>query len=290
MVAVPHPRTLCIVGLGLIGGSLAAALKTRMPHRWQVRGVDRRRESLCFALEKGFLDHACDTLEEGVKGADLVVLAVPVRAIREQLAALAEVVCPGQVVSDTGSTKVGILAEARARLPRGVAFVGGHPVAGSERSGVEGAVAGLFETRSCVLTPADDVPAAALEAVTALWQDAGAEVLCLDAPAHDRVFAFLSHLPHMAAFSLVETAAAGCEAGQGGLAGGALQDFTRVVRSSPTMWRDICLENREPLLQALDRYTDNLRALRARIVAGDPDALHHHFEHCRHLKDKTWKP
>ena len=289
-MSTPHPRTLCIVGLGLIGGSLAAALKTRVPHRWQVRGVDRRGDSLRFALEKGFLDRACDTLEEGVGGADLVVLAAPVRAIRGQLAEVAAAVCPGQVVSDVGSTKVGILAEARARLPPGVAFVGGHPVAGTEHSGVENAVSGLFETRPCVLTPEDDVPAAALEAVTSLWRDAGAEVLCLDAHTHDRVFAFFSHLPHMAAYSLVETAAAACEVGQRELAGGGLQDFTRVVRSSPAMWRDICLENREPLLQALDRYTESLQGLRERIAAGDPDELLHYFDHCRQVKDKTWTP
>lgn len=282
-------RTLCIVGLGMIGGSLAAALKTRAPERWHIRGVDRRQGSLRYALEKGLLDQSCATLEEGASEADLIVLAAPVRAIRSHLAALADVVRSGQVVTDVGSTKVGILAEAEQRLPPGVAFVGGHPVAGTAQNGVQNAVAGLFETRPCILSPGQDVPAPALEAVTALWQDAGAQVLFLTAEAHDRLFAFISHLPHLAAYSLVETAAAACEAGQRGLGGGSLHDFTRVAGSSPTLWRDICMENRAPILHALDRYSEALHALRERVAAGDPGELLHHFEQCRRHKEKLWK-
>jgi prephenate dehydrogenase len=287
---VEQRRTLCIVGMGLIGGSIAAALKTRVPQRWRVLGVDRRRGCLRYAQERGFLDQACDSLGEGVADADLVVLAVPVSAIREQLAALAALVRPGQIVSDVGSTKTGILADAALHLPEGVAFVGAHPVAGLEHSGVENAVPGLFDARPCVLTPGGSAGDAAVATVAALWREVGAEVLYLDAHTHDRVFAFLSHLPHMVAYALVDTASTACNPQERTLAGGDFHDFTRVARNSPAVWRDVCLENRDVLLQALDSFAAALQGMRTRIAEGNADELLHHFQRCVQAKDEMWIP
>lgn len=283
------PPVVTVVGLGLIGGSLAASLRG-LGARWRVRAVDRRRSSLDYALRRGFVDEACGSLAEGVRGADLVVLAAPVRAIRELLAELAGLLVPGQVVTDVGSTKVSIVATARAALPPGVPFVGGHPIAGTERSGVEAVVPGLFEGRTCVLTPDADTPAEAVAAVTALWHAVGAKVLTLGAAEHDRVLALVSHLPHAVAFSLAAAVAPELGVKGAALAGPSLASGTRVAASSAPVWRDICLENRGPLLHALDAFGERFAEFRGAVESGDEDALDDFFCRAAEARGLLWKP
>lgn len=281
-------RTLCLVGLGLIGGSVAATIKARrLP--WRVRATDRRQSSVDFALRQGLIDEGAPDPATAVAGADLVVLAAPVQAIRSALRELAPALCEGQVVTDVGSTKATILREARGVLPPGVSFVGGHPIAGTERSGVESAVSGLFEGKTCVLTPEADTDPRALEAVTGLWRELGAEVVFLSPEIHDRIFALVSHLPHALAYGLVGTVAEELEPGQASLAGGSLRDFARVTRGSPVVWREVFLENREAALYALDAFSSRLAELRAAVERGDGEALDRFFRRAAETGDPVWR-
>lgn len=282
-------RVIFVAGLGLIGGSLAATLKARrLP--WHVRAADRRGSALEYALKRGIIDEVAPSLEAGAAGADVVVLAAPVRAIRKQLRSLAGVLAPGQVVTDVGSTKASIVAEAQAAFPAGVVFVGGHPVAGLEQSGVERAEAGLFEGQTCVLTPGPDTPAAAVQTISDLWQDVGAEVVLMEAAVHDRVFALISHLPHMVAYGLVRTLVADLSARELAMGGASLRDFTRVAQSPAHLWRDICLENREALLWALDQFAVQLQALRAAVAAGDEAEIEKLLRVAAEVRGKPWMP
>lgn len=281
-------RTLALVGLGLIGGSLAASLKARNTP-WRVRAADRRRSSLDYALDRGYIDEAAASPSAAAEGADLVVLATPVQAIRATLHEVGPGLRPGQVVTDVGSTKAGILREAREVLPPGVSFVGGHPVAGTERSGIESAVAGLFEGRICVLTPVDDSDPRAVEAVTDLWHDLGAQVVCMAPETHDRIFALVSHLPHALAYGLVDTVAGELEPEHATLAGGSLRDFARVTAGSPVVWREIFLENRDALLYALDAFAGRLRVLRDAVEGSDAGALDRLLRRAAETGDPSWR-
>ena len=166
--------------------------------------------------------------------------------------------------------------------------MGGHPVAGTERSGVEAAVAGLFEGRTCVLTPEPDTGREALETVTALWRGLGCDVVYMDPETHDRVFALVSHLPHMVASSLMDTVASELPSQEGALAAGGLRDFSRVTEGPPALWRDVCLENREPLIQAIENFTARLAVLRAAIDKGDAAALVEFFTRARGARGTPW--
>jgi prephenate dehydrogenase len=282
-------KTLCVVGLGLIGGSIAASVKTRgAPLR--VVAADRRRSSLSYALQRGFIDEAAESFEAGVAAADVVILAVPVRSIHELLRGLSGSFRPGQVVTDVGSAKVSILETAREALPKGVAFVGGHPVAGAERSGIASALPGLFEGRTCVLTPARDTDREALESVTELWRTLGSEVIYLSPEKHDRIFALVSHLPHAVAYSLMNAVAGELPVSEMGLAGTSLRDFTRVIRSAPELWRDIFLENRPAVLEAIDVFASRLEELRGAISNRDEAAMVGFFERAADVKGIRWTP
>lgn len=281
------PKTVCVVGLGLIGGSIAAGLTSR-GGTWRVRGVDRRRSTMEIALRNGFIDETAASVAEGVRDADLVVLATPVVAIRELLAELGGLLRPGQVVTDVGSSKGSIVAAAAEHLAEGVGFVGGHPIAGGERSGIGKATAGLFDGRTCILTPGDATSASALQAVTELWQTLAAQVVLLSPEAHDRVFALVSHLPHLVAYGLVETVASELEPQQLALAGGALRDFTRVAQSPPGLWRDVALENRDALLRAIDDFASRLAVLREAIATGAGDDLFELFERAAAVRGRPW--
>ncbi len=278
---------LAVLGLGQIGGSVTASVKARdLP--WRVRAWDRRGAGLAYAEAHGLVDEVAGSVAEAVDGAALILLAAPVRGIRDLLGDIAPVVEPGQIVTDTGSTKASIVEAARERLPAGVAFVGAHPVAGTERSGVEAAAPRLFEGRPCVLTPEADTPDAAVARVATFWQDLGARVVQLDPREHDRVFALVSHLPHVAAYSLVATALRGLPSQEAALAGPSFRDLTRVTESSPALWRDVCLENRDALLAALDALVEQLRAVRGALVRGDGEALEVFFHEARLGRRRLW--
>ncbi len=280
-------RTIGLVGLGLVSGSLAASLRAK-ESGWWVRATDRRQSSLSYALQKGLIDEASESLEKAVEGADVIVLATPLEAVRGILAVLGDVVRPGQTVTDVAGTKASILQAAREALPEGVVFVGGHPVVGVEHAGVESALAGLFEGKPCVLTPEHDTPRQALEQVTTLWREVGAEVRFMDAVQHDRVFALVSQLPRVVAQGILKILAA--EVGEADLvlAGGSFRELSRVALGGADPWPVVCRENRGALLEALDKLVGRLREVRGAVDVGDVVALETFFDEAVHSRGEPW--
>lgn len=276
--------TLALVGTGLIGGSFALALKTAGAVR-RVIGVGRNAARLTQARELGLIDAVGDWREAGV--ADCVMLAVPVGETSRILAQLAPHLSAETIVTDAGSTKVDVVDAARATLgARFADFVPGHPVAGSEQSGPAAARADLYQGKKVVLTPSADTRQDAVERVRSLWEATGARVETLDAVLHDRVFAAVSHLPHMAAYALVAEIAQRADSEVFfRFAASGFRDFTRIAGSSPAMWRDIALANRSALLDELDAYVAALEALRNAVGAGDADTLFELFARARTARE-----
>jgi prephenate dehydrogenase len=267
-------KRVAVVGVGLIGGSFALALR-RAGGVTSIVGVDRDASSLERAAALGVIDTAAESVSEATKGADLVVVAVPVRAIGPVLHDVALALDAGAVVTDVGSTKGDVTRiareELRALFPR---FVPGHPIAGRESSGVDAATPDLFKSARIVLTPAEETAPDAVDIVRACWEAAGGRVATLTAIDHDRIFAAVSHLPHLLSFALVSEIAARANAAELlGFAAGGFRDFTRIAASSPEMWRDIALQNREALLDELDRYGARLAVFRELVERGDGPGL-----------------
>jgi prephenate dehydrogenase len=275
---------LAIVGTGLIGGSFALALRQAGAVS-EVLGVGRNPARLTVARELGLIDHVADWAEAGQ--ADCILLALPVGETGPVLKQLAPHLKPGAIVTDAGSTKLNVIEAARAALgTRFTDFVPGHPIAGSEQSGPGAAQADLYQGKKVVLTPQADTRADALATVRALWEAAGAQVETLDAALHDRVFAAVSHLPHLAAFALVDELA---QRADGDVffrfAASGFRDFTRIAGSSPEMWRDIALANRDALLVELDAYLAALQALRQAVAGQDADAMLELFSRARTARE-----
>jgi prephenate dehydrogenase len=261
-------ETVAIVGVGLIGGSIGLALRARSL-AGRVVGIGRNPEGLAEALRLGAIDAAATDLAEGVAGADVVVVCTPVPLIAEAVRAAAGHGPAHLLVTDAGSTKRTIV-EAVERDPRACgAFVGGHPIAGSERKGASFADGNLFEGRACVVTPTPRTPPDRLARARDFWASLGCRVVALDPIAHDEALALTSHLPHVVAACLAATVPEEIL----GLAAGAYRDGTRVAGSDAALWSGIFLENQGPLLRALDRYEGRLAALRTRLEAGDEAAL-----------------
>lgn len=271
---LPSPlfREMAVVGVGLIGGSLAlAARKAGLVET--VVGIDQDASHREMALATGMVDRVAGGVAGGLARAELVVLAVPVTEIVELLPEVARRVSDGSLVTDVGSVKGPILAAGDAAFPDG-RFVAGHPIAGRERSGPAAARPDLFEEANWIVTPSPVTDGQALERVAALWRGVGASVVTMEAGWHDEVFAAVSHLPHLAAYALMD-AVLGMERGEErlGFAAGGLRDFTRVAASHPAMWRDIFLMNRGEVLRALAAYREALGRLEAAIRDGDGQAL-----------------
>jgi len=279
---------LAVIGTGLIGGSFAQALKQAGAVR-EVLGVGRNPARLTAARELGLIDRAVDWDEAGQ--ADCILLALPVGETETVLQQLAPYLKAGAIVTDAGSTKLNVVAAARVALgARFADFVPGHPIAGSEQSGPAAARADLYQGRKVVLTPQADTRADALATVRALWEAAGAQVEMLDAALHDRVFAAVSHLPHLAAFALVDELAQRADGETFfRFAASGFRDFTRIAGSSPEMWRDIALGNRDALLIELDAYVAALQALRSAVSAEDAEALLAIFSRARAAREHWTK-
>ena len=275
---------LALVGTGLIGGSFALALKQAGAVR-EVLGVGRNPARLTVARELGLIDRAVDWAEAGQ--ADCILLALPVGETGAALQQLAPHLKAGAIVTDAGSTKLNVVEAARAALgARFADFVPGHPIAGSERSGPGAARADLYRGKRVVLTPQADTRADAVATVRLLWEAAGAQVETLDAAQHDRIFAAVSHLPHLAAFALVDDLAQRADSDIFfRFAASGFRDFTRIAGSSPEMWRDIALANREAVLAELDAYIAVLQALRQAVDAEDADALLKMFSRARNARE-----
>jgi prephenate dehydrogenase len=267
-------KTIGLIGVGLIGGSFAAALK-RGGVNARIRGFDRDGVALQRAVELGVIDEAADSPSDAARGAELVVVAVPVRAIGPVLHDVALAMSDDAVVTDVGSTKTEVVREARAEMrERFARFVPAHPIAGREASGVEAASAELFRGARVVVTPLPETAEDAVTLVRQCWEAAGAKVATLAPEAHDRVFAAVSHLPHVLSFALVSELTARPDAAELlGFAAGGFRDFTRIAASSPEMWRDIALQNRDALLDEIDRYAAHLAVFRELIARGDGAGL-----------------
>jgi prephenate dehydrogenase len=272
-----------IVGVGLIGGSFALALKAAglCGH---VAGIGRGAANLQVAKARGIID----AVAQDAADADLVLLATPVAQVPAVLGALAPRLKPGAIVTDAGSTKRDVVAAARAALGAKVAqFVPAHPIAGAEASGAAAASADLFKGRRVVLAPLAENPESSVQAVEEAWRACGARVSRMSAEEHDAVFAAVSHLPHLLAYALVHEFAGRANSAQlFSFAAGGFRDFTRIASSHPEMWRDICVANREPLLAELDRYAEKLRALRPLIERGDGAALERLFAEARAARSR----
>jgi prephenate dehydrogenase len=279
---------LVIFGVGLIGGSLARALRERAGATGEVIGVGRSMKSVERALELGVIDSAVlldddRALEHALRDADFVLIAAPVAQTEPLLRRIAPFLDARTIVTDAGSTKNDAVAAARAALgERASQFVPGHPIAGRESSGVDAALPDLYVDRNVVLCPLPENAPESVERVAAMWLATGASVHRMPAEQHDGVFASVSHLPHVLSFALVEQILEAPDAAlKFSFAAGGFRDFTRIAASSPEMWRDICIANRAALLTEIDAYTNVLARFRQAIDASDGAALEAAFERSR---------
>ena len=279
---LPFARV-AIIGMGLIGSSLARAVREAMPTvRLTVTDGDAAVRERVRALD--LADDVTDNAGAAVVDAELVILAVPVGAMAAVAAEIAAELAPGAIISDVGSVKARVLADLTAALP-GVAIVPGHPVAGTEKSGPDAGFASLFKDRWCILTPA--VANADSDKVAAFWTRLGARVELMDAHHHDRVLAVTSHLPHLIAYSIVGTASDLESVTLSEVikySAGGFRDFTRIAASDPVMWRDVFLNNREAVLETLGRFTEDLVALQRAIRWGEGDTLEALFTRTRAIR------
>jgi cyclohexadieny/prephenate dehydrogenase len=279
---LPFARV-AIIGMGLIGSSLARAVRETMPTvRLTVTDGDAAVRDRVRAL--ALADDVTDNAGAAVVDAELVILAVPVGAMAAVAAEVAAELAPGAIISDVGSVKARVLADLSAALP-GVAIVPGHPVAGTEKSGPDAGFASLFKDRWCILTPA--VENADSDKVAAFWTRLGAKVELMDAQHHDRVLAVTSHLPHLIAYSIVGTASDLESVTRSEVikySAGGFRDFTRIAASDPVMWRDVFLNNREAVLETLGRFTEDLVALQRAIRWGEGETLEALFTRTRAIR------
>ncbi len=281
-------QRLTIVGVGVIGGSLARALR-QAGAVGEIVGSGRSPESLAAAVARGVIDRAEPACERAVAGADVVVLATPVGAMDEVLVRIAPALAAGAMVTDVGSVKGAVVAAARKRLGAGFAhFVPGHPIAGSEKSGVAAATADLFRGRRVVLTPVFETAAEAVARARRMWEATGAQVTEMAPDRHDAILAATSHLPQLLAYALMDFLARG-DANVFDFAGGGLRDSTRIAASDPVMWRDICLANRTHIARTLREFGAGLETLAAAIERGDGSALLALFERAKRARETLEK-
>ena len=268
-----------IIGVGLLGASLAKACKERDLVE-EVAGYGRNRENLEKARALKIIDHCPADLAEAVKDADLIVLCTPVTTIIPLIQNMISKIRPGTLITDVGSVKEPIVMEAEKLVPEGVYFVGSHPIAGGENSGLEDSTADLYQNAKCIVTPTGKTNNKALEKISALWQAVGMQVINLSAEEHDFVFGAVSHLPHIVVYALMNTLGAlrtQDDREVTAFSGAGLKDITRIASSDPVMWRDICLSNRNHSLDLIDRFQNKLDEIRSTIEKGDGEALKEEF-------------
>ncbi|MBA3897741.1 MAG: prephenate/arogenate dehydrogenase family protein [Sphingomonadaceae bacterium] len=281
---LPFARA-AIIGLGLIGSSIARGVREAMP-TVRLIGYDSDPDTRLTAAALKLVDDVADSAGAAVTDADLVILCVPVGAMGAVAAEIAADLPADAIVSDVGSSKAGVATALAAALP-GRTVVPAHPVAGTERSGPEAGFAGLFHHRWCILTPADDADPAAVARVAAFWERLGAEVEIMDAAHHDLVLAITSHLPHLIAYTIVGTASDLETVTRSEVikySAGGFRDFTRIAASDPVMWRDVFLTNKDAVLEMLQRFSEDLTALQRAIRWGDGEALFDLFTRTRAVR------
>ncbi|SEA09369.1 prephenate dehydrogenase [Desulfuromusa kysingii] len=279
------PR-LTIIGVGLIGGSLALALK-EAGVVGEVIGCGRGKPNLEKALELGIIDSYKRDPQEAVSGADVVFLATPVKTLATVTQRFLPGLKPGAIITDGGSVKGAVVRAIEPLLPDGIHFVPGHPIAGTENSGAEAAFSTLYHGKRCILTPTENTASNALALVRQMWSAVGSDVVQMSLEKHDKVLAAISHLPHMVAYALVNAVGSYDHYEENILeySAGGFRDFTRIASSDPTMWRDIAETNRDALLEMMEQFDVFFAELKADIVAGNSDKLFDFFQRSKQLRD-----
>jgi cyclohexadieny/prephenate dehydrogenase len=282
----PRYKRVAIIGLGLIGGSLGHAIK-RGKLADHIAGYAHSEATRKRAMEIGFVDSVHATAAEAARDADLVVLCVPVGALGQVAAEIETSLKPGATVTDVGSVKNAVVRDVGPFIPDGVHFIPGHPIAGTEQSGPDAGFAELFDDRWCILTPIPGADRAAVAKLGAFWEACGSRVDFMEPKHHDLVLAITSHLPHLIAYNIVGTADDMETVTRSEVikySAGGFRDFTRLAASDPTMWRDVCLNNKDAILEMLGRFSEDLSALQRSIRWGDGDALFELFTRTRAIR------
>ncbi len=275
--------TVALIGIGLLGSSISHAIRRRKIAR-RIVGYARSAETRATAVRLGLIDEAFSSAAEAVADADLVILCSPVGTYGTIAAEIAPHLKAGTVLTDVGSVKAAVIHDVAPHVPPGIHFVPAHPIAGTEKSGPEAGFAELFDNRWCILTPLEGADAVAVNRLANFWRGLGSNVDFMEASHHDLVLAITSHLPHLIAFNIVNTASHLEHVTDSEVikfSAGGFRDFTRIGASDPTMWRDIFLNNREAVLEMLGRFTEDLFHLQRAIRYGDGDTMHRLFSAAR---------
>lgn len=278
---------LSIIGVGLIGGSLARALrKAKLVGR--ITACNRSEATLKKAIKLGVIDDYSLNISEAVKGADVIIIGTPLSVSEKILPEIADSISANAILTDVGSVKGGIVSKARETLAEKISnFVPGHPIAGTEKNGVEASIEDLFVGHRVILTPLKETSLKAHKLITIMWESVGAEVVDLDVKHHDEVLAATSHLPHMLAYALVDCLAGMQERDEiFKYAAGGFADFTRIASSSPDMWHDICFSNREQLVRTLEIFSTHINHIKTAIEKSESDALLKVFRRAKEARDK----
>ena len=279
-------KSLCIVGLGMIGGSLAGALK-KAGYEGAITALVRSAETGKRGVELGYIDTFSTDPEQLIPTADIVMLAVPMLSMHSQMLAIKPFLHAQAIVTDAGSVKGPFIKDALSALGSLQRVVPGHPIAGREKTGVDAADIDLYQGRRVLLTPTEHVDKDAVDAVDMLWSMTGAAVEVLSPEQHDRVLAATSHLPHVLAFALVDTLATQQEAEEiFRYAAGGFRDFSRIASSDAVMWRDVCLTNKDAILESMDRLDTHMQQLRSLIESEDGAGIQAVFERAKNARDK----
>jgi cyclohexadieny/prephenate dehydrogenase len=285
-MADPMFQRVALIGLGLIGSSLAHAVRRAKLAR-HIAGHAKSAQTRKIARERNLTDSVCETAAEAVKDADLVILCVPVGSCEEVAKAIGGALKRGAILTDVGSVKAAVLRTVEPHVPQGVHFIPGHPIAGTEQSGPLAGFAELFDGRWCILTPRGNNDKKAVAQLEAFWRACGSNVDVMDAEHHDLVLAITSHLPHLIAYNIVGTAADLEQVTKTEVikySAGGFRDFTRIAASDPVMWRDVFLNNKEAVLEMLGRFSEDLSALQRAIRWGDGDTLISLFTRAREIR------
>jgi cyclohexadieny/prephenate dehydrogenase len=282
----PHFERIALIGIGLIGSSIARDIK-ELGLAGEVVISSRSAATLKRAEELELGSRYVQSAAEAVRGADLVIVSVPVGASEEVAKEIATALKPGAIVTDVGSTKASVIAQMAPHIPQGVHFIPGHPLAGTEKSGPDAGFSGLFRERWCIFTPLPDTDAAALQRLKDFWTALGSRIDEMDAEHHDKVLAIVSHLPHIIAYNIVGTAddlETVTESEVIKYSASGFRDFTRLAASDPTMWRDVCLHNKDAILEMLARFSEDLAYLQRAIRWGEGDKLFELFTRTRAIR------
>lgn len=279
-------KRLCIIGVGLIGGSLARALRENGACEYVV-GCSRNEANLRRAHELGVIDEYTTDVAEAVRGADMIVLSVPLRAMQSLFEKIDNVIDENTVITDVGSSKSSVELAARKGLKKTLSqFVPGHPISGTEKSGVDASFSDLFKDKKIILTPLEENKDSDIQRVTSMWENAGANVQNMTVSHHDEVLAATSHLPHVLAYGLVDTLSKMSDSDEiFQYAAGGFRDFTRIASSDPVMWRDICVENSEAIIKIMDLYIKDLENLKQLIASSDLDNIEALFSRAKEVRD-----